>query len=218
MTKTILFCLLSVFALSCEASNADVQTITHPSAKELPIKKVKANAIAYFASGCFWCVEAVFESVTGVSEAVSGYSGGEEKNPSYELICTGRTRHAEAVKVYYDSTIVSYETLLVVFFDSHDPSTLNQQGPDRGPQYRSAIFYRNEREKKAAEKYISVLKKKGSYKTITTEVSKLKTFYDAEDYHQDYERNHPNNSYVKAVSIPRLNTFKAKHPELLKNH
>ncbi len=183
------------------------------------LQKVKPNAVAYFASGCFWCVEAVFESVIGVGDVVSGYSGGTIKNPSYELICSGTTRHAEAVMVPYDSNLVSYETLLTVFFDSHDPSTLNRQGPDRGPQYRSAIFYNNDREKEAAMNFIQELKDKKVYSEITTEVSKLKVFYNAEDYHQNYERLHPNNPYVRNVSVPRLNKFKKKHPELLKkNH
>lgn len=177
---------------------------------------VETNAVAYFASGCFWCVEAVFESVKGVGEVESGYAGGTEKNPSYELICTGTTRHAEAVKVYYDSTIVSYGTLLTVFFDSHDPSTLNQQGPDRGPQYRSMIFYQNEDEKKMAENYITNALMKKQFTKITTEVVPYEVFYKAEAYHQDYERLHPDQSYIQAVSIPRINRFKALHPELLK--
>jgi peptide-methionine (S)-S-oxide reductase len=169
---------------------------------------------AYFASGCFWCVEAVFESVKGVQEAESGYSGGASKNPTYEEICTGRSGHAESVKVYYDSSIVSYETLVDVFFNSHDPSTLNRQGPDSGTQYRSAIFYETDEERKIAKAAIKKLRSNGT--RVTTEVTPLDVFWIAEDYHQDYERNHPNQSYVRAVSIPRLNAFKAKMPEVLK--
>ena len=170
---------------------------------------------AYFASGCFWCVEAVFESVKGVQEAVSGYSGGASKNPTYKEICTGKSGHAEAVKVYYDSSVVSYETLVEVFFNSHDPSTLNRQGPDSGTQYRSEIFYETDAEREISNKAIQALRASGT--KVTTAVSPLDVFWDAEDYHQDYERLNPNQSYIRAVSIPRLNAFKAKMPEVLKN-
>ena len=172
---------------------------------------------AYFASGCFWCVEAVFESVKGVKETVSGYSGGVLKNPTYEQICTGKLQHAEAVEVYYDSAVVTYETLLKVFFGSHDPTTANRQGPDRGPQYRSIVFYQDAQEKTIAEKYIKTLKDSGSFGApIVTELLAFEIFYKAEEYHQDYERKHPDNGYIQSVSIPRLNRFKAKFPELLK--
>lgn len=172
---------------------------------------------AYFASGCFWCVEAVFESVIGVKEVISGYSGGKIKNPTYKLISSGRTRHAEAVEVYYDPELISYETLLTVFFDSHDPTTPDQQGPDRGPQYRSMIYYIGETEKNLAEAYIKKLTEENTFGAkIVTEVVPFDIFYKAEEYHQDFERKNPNQGYVRAVSIPRLNRFKAKHPELLK--
>ncbi len=171
---------------------------------------------AYFASGCFWCVEAVFESVEGVVEAESGYAGGEMKNPTYALVSAGKTTHAEAVKVYYDSTVVSFETLVDVFFNSHDPSTLNQQGPDRGTQYRSIAFYSTETERRVITEKIKTLLDKKVYSKVTTEVLPFKVFYRAEEYHQNYEKRHPNDSYVKAVSIPRLNAFKRKMPEVLK--
>lgn len=172
--------------------------------------------VAYFASGCFWCVEAVFESVEGVQEAVSGYAGGEEKNPTYYSVSSGGSGHAESVQVFYDSSKVSYETLLAVFFNSHDPSTLNRQGPDSGTQYRSAIFYQTEEEKTLINAYIDDLQKAKTFTKITTEVVPLDTFYRAEEYHQNYERLNPNQGYVKAVSIPRLNKFKEKMPEVLK--
>lgn len=172
---------------------------------------------AYFASGCFWCVEAVFESVRGVEEAVSGYAGGRTANPTYEEVSAGLTGHAEAVEVYYDTTIIDYPTLLKVFFGSHDPTTLNRQGPDAGTQYRSAIFFQNDQEKKLIKDYIASLSASGVYNDpITTEVSRLKKFHVAEDYHQDYERKNPNNPYVRAVSIPRLKKFQASHKDLLK--
>ncbi|WP_246560788.1 peptide-methionine (S)-S-oxide reductase MsrA [Zobellia russellii] len=173
---------------------------------------------AYFASGCFWCVEAIFESVKGVKEVVSGYSGGTEKNPTYEQVGGGMTSHAEAVKIYYDPKVISFTALVQVFFGSHDPTTLNRQGPDRGAQYRSVAFYKNEKEKQIIEGYIKALTDQNVYEgaPITTEVTQFTKFYDAEDYHQDYEKKHPNNSYITNVSIPRLNRFKANFKEYLK--
>lgn len=174
-------------------------------------------SVAYFASGCFWCVEAIFQSVKGVEEAVSGYSGGETTNPTYEQVSRGSTQHAEAVQVYYDPMQVDFETLVKVFFGSHDPTTPNQQGPDRGPQYRSIAFYSNNDEKMIIEKVIKDLTASSAFNApIVTEVKAFKKFWDAEDYHQEYERNHPNNPYVRNVSIPRLNRFKEKFPELIK--
>mgnify|MGYP002630494067 FL=1 len=203
--------------MACQNSSATM--LDNSDEKKNPEKildPIVPNSIAYFASGCFWCVEAVFESVKGVGEVESGYSGGKIVSPSYELICTGKTRHAEAVKVYYDSNLVSFSTLLTVFFDSHDPSTFNQQGPDRGPQYRSMIFYQNNKEKELAENYITNALLKKEFSKITTEVVPFDIFYIAEEYHQNYERLNPNQVYVQAVSVPRLNRFKAKHPELMK--
>ncbi|RYM33966.1 peptide-methionine (S)-S-oxide reductase [Brumimicrobium glaciale] len=177
---------------------------------------IQSNSIAYFASGCFWCVEAVFESVIGVGDVISGYSGGKASDAKYELVSAGRTNHAEAVAVHYDSTKIDYTTLLKVFFGSQDPTTLNQQGPDRGKQYRSSIFYRNAKEKDLSEQYVAELLKQGTFSKITTEIVPFEAFYAAEDYHQNYEHKNPDNGYVKAVSVPRLNKFKAKFPELLK--
>lgn len=204
--------------MACHSSSAkEPGTGIVQNGKSAPkMDSLSTNAVAYFASGCFWCVEAVFESVKGVGEVESGYSGGKIKNPTYEMVSSGQTRHAEAVRVFYDSTKVSYTTLLTVFFDSHDPSTPNQQGPDKGPQYRSMIFYQNEKEKQAAEKYIANALLKKQFSKITTEVVPFDVFYIAEAYHQNFERLNPNQGYVRAVSIPRLNRFKEKHPELLK--
>ena len=172
---------------------------------------------AYFASGCFWCVEAIFESVEGVQEAHSGYSGGKTKNPTYNQIGYGNTGHAEAVEVIYDPKVVSFKTLVDVFFGSHDPTTLNRQGPDRGTQYRSVAFYQNDTEKNAIESHIVKLIEEEVYSNkIVTEVTPLVKFYYAEEYHQDYEKINPENSYIRNVSIPRLNRFKAKYPHLLK--
>ena len=172
---------------------------------------------AYFASGCFWCVEAIFDSVEGVQEAHSGYSGGKTKNPTYNQIGYGNTGHAEAVEVIYDPKVVSFKTLVEVFFGSHDPTTLNRQGPDRGTQYRSVAFYQNDTEKIAIDSHIVKLIEEEIYSNkIVTEVTPLVKFYYAEEYHQDYEKINPQNSYIRNVSIPRLNRFKAKYPHLLK--
>jgi len=177
----------------------------------------EGDMTAYFASGCFWCVESIFESVKGVKEAISGYAGGKIKNPTYQQVASGSTRHAEAVRVIYDPTIISYETLVLVFYGSHDPTTLNQQGPDRGYQYRSAIFYKTAEEKEIAERVTAMLSEEKVYNSpITTEIAPFTNFYDAEEYHQNFERKNPNQSYVRAVSIPRLKRFQNKFPELLK--
>ncbi|MCH2223934.1 MAG: peptide-methionine (S)-S-oxide reductase MsrA [Crocinitomicaceae bacterium] len=216
MKRFFTLSILSLALFACGQQTTHDTTPTNTStniATSLPLDSLET---AYFASGCFWCVEAIFESVEGVQEAISGYSGGSIPNPSYELICTGKTKHAEAVQVYYNPKIVSFETLVDVFFNSHDPSTLHQQGPDTGPQYRSIAFYQNQEEKNTINKKITSLKKKKTFSKITTEVTAFDIFYSAEDYHQNYERNHPNQGYVKSVSIPRLNAFKKKMPEILK--
>ena len=171
---------------------------------------------AYFASGCFWCVESIYESLIGVDKVESGYSGGHTKNPTYYTVLTGKTGHAEAIKVYYDSNKISFNELVKVFFGSHDPTTLNRQGPDRGTHYRSIAFYSNENEKKIINEEIKRLLKNKTYPKIVTEVKKFDVFYIAEDYHQDYKEKNPNNAYIWNVSVPRINKFKSKFSELLK--
>ena len=171
---------------------------------------------AYFASGCFWCVESIYESLIGVDKVESGYSGGSTKNPTYYTVLTGKTGHAEAIKVYYDSEKISFDELVKVFFGSHDPTTLNRQGPDRGTHYRSIAFYSNENEKKIINEEIKRLLKNKTYPKIVTEVKKFDVFYIAEDYHQDYKEKNPNNAYIWNVSVPRINKFKSKFSELLK--
>jgi peptide-methionine (S)-S-oxide reductase len=167
---------------------------------------------AYFASGCFWCVEAIYESVKGVSEAVSGYSGGVEENPTYHNLGT----HTETVKVLYDSSIIDFPTLIKVYYGSQDATTIGQS-PDFGAHYRSVIFYQNVTEQQLAQKHKTRLGELNQYiKPIVTEIKEFEVFYEAEAYHQNYERLNPEQSYVKGVSIPRLNKFKEKFPELLK--
>ena len=171
---------------------------------------------AYFASGCFWCVESIYESLVGVDKVESGYSGGITKNPTYYTVLTGKTGHAESIKVYYNSDKISFDELVKVFFGSHDPTTLNKQGPDRGTHYRSIAFYSNEKEKEIINEEIERLLKNKTYPKIVTEVKKFEKFYIAEDYHQDYKEKNPNNAYIWNVSVPRINKFKSKFSDILK--
>ncbi len=207
----------AVSSLACNPAQRDKSTNNSTTVEKASQKELDKFSKAYFASGCFWCVEAIYESIDGVEEVISGYAGGKSTTATYEQVSSGRTRHAEAVEVYYNADVVSYETLVKVFFGSHDPTTRNAQGPDHGPQYRSAIFYQNDSERTIARNYMNQLEREKVFDgTITTELSPLKAFYPAEDYHQDFERRNPNQGYIRAVSIPRLNRFKAKFPELLK--
>lgn len=181
---------------------------------EVPMENGMAKA--YFASGCFWCVEAVYESVIGVKESVSGYSGGHTENPTYAASNTGKTGHAEAVEITYDPGKVDFATLVDVYFGSQNVTQKNGQGPDRGSQYRSIVFYQNDEQKAIIEEKIAALNKELGSEKVAAEVTPFEKFWVAEDYHQNYERLHPNDSYVRAVSIPRLNRFKEKFPHLLK--
>jgi peptide-methionine (S)-S-oxide reductase len=212
--KHIIFSLI-VTLISVSACGQKTETAEANKSSKTPAQLSKYQ-VAYFGSGCFWCVEAIYESVKGVAEVESGYSGGHVETPTYEEVCTGTTGHAETVKIYYDSTVISYDDLLKVFYDSHDPTTLNRQGPDAGTQNRSAIFYRNNYERDHAKAYIDQLLKEKKFPRITTEVVKYTAFYKAEEYHQNFECRNPNNGYVQAVSQPRLEQFKIKAPEMLK--
>ena len=171
---------------------------------------------AYFASGCFWCVESIYESLKGVNDVVSGYSGGWLKNPSYRQVLTGKTGHAESIKVSYDPNQISFSKLVEVFFASHDPTTLNKQGPDIGPHYRSIAFYETNEEKIIIEKEIKRLLDNKVYDLIVTEVKNFEIFYLAESYHQDYKIKNPNNPYIWNVSVPRIKKFKSNYSDLLK--
>ena len=193
-----------------------VEKNENPKLKSTP-KDLSNYQTAYFASGCFWCVEAIYESIDGVVEAESGYAGGRTKNPTYEEVCRGTTGHAETVKIYYDSTMVSFKELVRVFFNSHDPTTLNRQGPDSGTQYRSAIFYKNESEKIIAKEFIDSLLNGKVFPTITTELTPHTIFYKAENYHQDFKTCNPNHPYIQSVSNPRLKEFQKKEKYNLKN-
>ena len=161
--------------------------------------------ISTLATGCFWCTEAVFQQMKGVTSVVSGYSGGHVDNPSYEQVITGRTGHAEICQIEFDSEQISFEELLEIFFKTHDPTTLNRQGNDVGPQYRSAIFYHNEEQKVIAERVKSELDESGTWKNpIVTEITAFAKLFPAEDYHQNYFRNNPNQGYCRYVIAPKL--------------
>ena len=205
-----------VFSLSCDISSS--KPINNPD----PVFSVDNQdyenmSKAYFASGCFWCVETIYESLDGVKEVYSGYAGGSTINPNYYQVMSGKTGHAEAIEIIYDSNKVSFDTLLKVFFDSHNPTTPNRQGPDYGTQYRSIAFYNNEDEKNKIKNYINFLSTSSICgKIIITEIKEIDKFYYAEEYHQDYEKKNPNNPYVQNVSIPRFNKFKQKASNYIK--
>ena len=213
---TLMLCLTFSF-MSCQTKKEKTQMqldVENVSPVEVPLKNGMARA--YFASGCFWCVEAVYESVKGVSEVINGYAGGHSDDPTYQASNTGRTGHAEAVEVIYDPTVVSFSTLLDVYFGSQNVSQVNGQGPDRGSQYRSIIFYQNEAQKALIDQKKEALGK-ALNTNIAAEVYPFQKFWKGEDYHQNYERLHPNNSYIRNVSIPRLRKFQQKFSHLLKS-
>jgi peptide-methionine (S)-S-oxide reductase len=200
--KHFLFTFATIFLLS---ACGQTQPVNIP-AKD-PGKPSPNEAVAYFAEGCFWHAEIVFQSLVGVRDAVSGYAGGTDKHPDYEKVCSGTTGHAESVQVFYDPSKISYATLVSAFFASMDPTELNRQGPDEGTQYRSAVFYRNDDEKKIIDEEIARDSKKYHAK-IVTQVLPYTNFYPAEAYHQEYIKNHPDNPYVEHVSIPDWLEFK----------
>jgi peptide-methionine (S)-S-oxide reductase len=172
---------------------------------------------ATLAAGCFWCVEAVFDDLEGVTDVVSGYSGGHKENPTYAEVCTGETGHAEVVQITFDPKIISYDDILRVFFTVHDPTTLNRQGNDVGTQYRSAIFYHNPEQKRTAEEIRDEIAAAGIYDDpIVTEITPFNRFWPAEDYHQEYFANNPNQPYCAAVVAPKVAKFRRKYAARLK--
>jgi peptide-methionine (S)-S-oxide reductase len=173
---------------------------------------------ATLGAGCFWCVEAIFQQLKGVLAVRSGYSGGERENPSYEQVCSGATGHAEVIQLDYDESLISFTELLEVFFQTHDPTTLNRQGADVGTQYRSAIFYHSEEQKKIAEQIIEELSVAGAYiSPIVTEVTAFKNFYEAEDYHRNYFLNNPEQGYCRMVVRPKVEKFEKVFSNKLKS-
>ena len=219
MTMRLIGLIMLLVSFTACGNNSESSPTLPEIANAEPVEVPPQDGLkkAYFASGCFWCVEAVFESVRGVEEAISGYSGGTTKNPTYEQTNTGRTGHAEAVEVIYDPKVVDFATLTDVYFGSMDPTQKNGQGPDLGSQYRSIIFYQNEEQKKIIEEKMKALAEKYK-KALAVEVLPFQRFWIAEDYHQDYKKYNPNDPYIQNVSIPRFNRFKQKFPQLLKEN
>lgn len=207
-----------VHIFSCAQSDKQNKMTNTQSATAANQVPDAGTATATFANGCFWCTEAIFEQLEGVISATSGYSGGHTKNPTYKEVCTGQTGHAECLQIVYDPSKISFDELLEVFWETHDPTTLNRQGNDVGTQYRSAIFYHNDEQKQKAEAYKAALDKSGAFDNpIVTEITKFDNFYPAEDYHQQYfENNENNNPYCRVVIRPKVDKFRKVFKDKLK--
>lgn len=196
------------------------------NSKEKEVKKISISKgdlskleTATLAGGCFWCIETIFDELKGVEKVESGYSGGKIKNPTYEQVCSGNTGHAEVVQITFDPSVISYEKLLEIFFHIHDPTTLNRQGADAGTQYRSAIFYHDDEQKKTAEAVIKKISSSGLWPDpIVTEVTAFDVFFPAEDYHQDYYINNKEKSYCSIVIAPKVQKFYKEYKDLLKDN
>ena len=224
LTTVINLCLIVLVAVavgcsvasSSSTSGVDIRDLAPTPNLETASSRAAGLKTAVFAGGCFWGVEAVFEHVKGVTDVKSGYSGGDSKSANYDDVSDGRTLHAEAVFVTYDPTRVTYVQLLTVFFSvAHDPTEVNRQGPDVGPQYRSAIFYANDEQRKSANDYIEAINKAKVFsKPTATQLVALDKFYDAEDYHQDYMKKNPNQPYIVHHDRPKLAALKEKFPDL----
>lgn len=216
--SSFLFRILAVSLLStslaCTAAATAVE-IPDPTL-DAPLATTKGEQTAVFAGGCFWGIEAVFEHVKGVKSVSSGYSGGEAQTAHYEMVSTGQTGHAESVQITYDPSKVSYGQLLKVFFSvAHDPTQLNRQGPDTGTQYRSAIFYTNEEQKRIAEAYVNQLNQAKVFEVlIVTQIAPLNSFYKAEAYHQDYAVHHPDDRYIVVNDLPKVANLRKQLPGL----
>ncbi len=221
MKKLLTLLSFAVSALfSCAQKTPVLQQQKSTDMTNDSLKKENASSIeiATFANGCFWCTEAIFEQLDGVISAVSGYTGGQTPNPTYKEVCTGETGHAECLQITYNPSKISFDELLEIFWQTHDPTTLNRQGADIGTQYRSAIFYHNNEQKEKAEKYKAELNASGAFDNpIVTEITVFGKFYPAEDYHQQYfETNENNNSYCRIVIRPKLDKFKKVFKDRLK--
>jgi len=215
MKQAILISFISAATLCCLSCQA--QKKKNNDIKKIALTAPTGKAIAAFAEGCFWCSEHIFEAVVGVDSAISGYAGGTVAFPTYELVNTETTGHAETVLVYYNPKVITYQELTKVFFASHDPTTPDQQGPDRGSSYRSILFYLTPAEKEIAQKSLAEFSKSGMFKRpIVSELKELKEFYRAEGYHQDYIEHNPGSGYVQGVSLPRFELFKKTYKGKLK--
>lgn len=208
--------LLSIILILLFATSVAIgQKNTH---KEKQMENYENLELATFGSGCFWCVEAIFQRVNGVEKVVSGYAGGHVKNPTYKEVCQGTTGHAEVCQLSYNPNIVRFEELLEVFWQTHDPTTLNRQGNDVGTQYRSAVFYHNDEQKELAKKYKKKLNESGAFNNpIVTEIKAYKTMYVAEDYHQNYFNENGSQPYCSFVIQPKLEKFEKVFKDKLKN-
>ncbi len=214
-TKYFILPLFALVTLTSCAQKSNNKALLKKEA--ISSKELLKYSVATFAAGCFWHEEAMFESIKGVKEAVSGYAGGSTTNPTYESIEEGNSGHAETVNVYYDPSVINYATLLKIYFAGQDPTQVNGQGNDRGTQYRSIVFYRNKNEKQLNETYIKQLNTSGKYnRPIAVQAVPFTKFWDAEDYHQDYIFKNPNQGYVQAVSIPEIKHLQKLYPELIK--
>lgn len=215
MKLIILFLLIDVLIIGFNPRSDKNQTKIF--LKEQTMTNTNLDTIV-LGGGCFWCVEAIYDRVKGVEKVISGYSGGDVENPTYSQVCSGNTGHAEVCQIIYDSSIVSVDELLKIFFSIHDPTTLNRQGADEGTQYRSVIFYLNESQKEKAEFYKHKLDNAGIYSSkIVTEISKFGKFYSAEEYHQDYYENNSNQGYCKFVIQPKVEKFEKIFAEQIKS-
>lgn len=217
MLKTILLSAISFVGLnSCAQKDNSVKTKKETKTMTSTNKNLDT---ATFGTGCFWCTEAVFQQLEGVEKVTSGYSGGHVVNPTYEEVCSKTTGHAECLNIVYDTTKITFDELLEVFWQVHDPTTLNRQGADAGPQYRSVIFYHNEAQKTRAEKYKTELDKSGAWDNpIVTTLEKMDVFYPAEDYHQNYYNNNSGQGYCQFVIRPKLEKFEKVFKNKLKKH
>jgi peptide-methionine (S)-S-oxide reductase len=217
MSSSSLLRILAVFIIGVTLGCGAAAAVTIPDpALDTPLSNAKGEQTAVIAGGCFWGIEAVFEHVKGVTGVTTGYSGGDSRTADYETVSTGRTGHAESVRITYDPSQVTYGQLLKVFFSvAHDPTELNRQGPDSGTQYRSAIFYSNEEQKRIAQAYVAQLNQAKSFdRPIVTQVVALKGFYQAEAYHQDYAAHHPDEPYIVFNDLPKVENLRKQFPTL----
>ena len=211
--KSFGFVFMFIF-LSCNLAAKEEQ---QKSIITMNTQNIGGLQFATFGNGCFWCTEAIFEQLEGVSKVESGYAGGEVKNPTYKEVCTGNTGHAEVIRLTYNPKVISYRELLDVFFSTHDPTTLNRQGADVGTQYRSAIFYHNDEQKAEAEKILADLENDKVFDSkIVTEITAINNYYVADNYHQDYYNNNKNQGYCRMVINPKLEKFRKKYKSKLK--
>jgi peptide-methionine (S)-S-oxide reductase len=213
MKKILLLFSLSFLFFAC----ADRKATTKSEVKNSDSPMSENVKTAVFGAGCFWCVEAIFQNIEGVEKVEPGYSGGQIKDPTYKMVCYGNTGHAEVAKIWYNPDVISFETLLEVFWHTHNPTTLNKQGGDEGTQYRSAIFYETDQEKEIAEASLKKTDASGLWEDpIVTEVSPLINYYAAEDYHKNYYLNNSNQPYCAAVIAPKIRKLRTQCPGLLK--